>query len=104
MQRIDVLEDIGRLVGDEEDVEIFERLVDITDFGSFYGGMLAVGGNEFRERCEEGFDSGPRHRVELTRKHGCTQKLSVVAKNASNRTFSALGTYRGCQNDLYTSQ
>ena len=80
MQRIDVLEDVRRFVGDEEDVEIFERLVDITDLGGFDGGVLAVGGDEFRERGEEGFDSGSRHRVELTREDGCMERLSVVAK------------------------
>ena len=80
MQRIDVLEDVRRFVGDEEDVEIFERLVDITDFGGFDGGVLAVGGDEFRERGEEGFDPGSRHRVELTRKDGWMERLSVVAK------------------------
>lgn len=73
MQRIDVQENIRCFVGDEEDVEIFERLVDITDFSGFDGGMLAVGRDEFRERGEEGFDSGSRHRVELTGEDGCME-------------------------------
>ena len=71
MERIDILEDIRRLVGDEKDVELFERLVDITDFGCFDGGVLAVGGDQLWERCEQRFDSGARHRMELTREDGC---------------------------------
>ena len=103
MQRVNVLEDVGCFVGDEEDVEIFERLVDITDFGGFNRGVLAVGGDEFWERCEEGFDSGSRHRVELTRENGWMERLQRRRKKVSKRTFATLGTYRGCQYDLYTA-
>ena len=43
------LEDIASFVGDEQDVELFERLVDESDIGGLYGGMLRVDRDEFGE-------------------------------------------------------
>ena len=87
MQGIDVLEDIRRLVGDEKDVEFFERLVDITDFGGFYRCVLAIGGDEFREGCEERFDPCSRHRVELTRENGCQRRRRKKNRKKSVRSY-----------------
>jgi len=51
------LKDIGALIGDEEDVELFERLIDEADVGGLDSGMLGVGGDEFWERSEESIDA-----------------------------------------------
>lgn len=70
MQGIDVLEDVRGLVGDEEDVEVFEGLVDEADVGGFDGGVLGVGGDELGEGGEEGFDARARHVAELAGEDG----------------------------------
>lgn len=53
MESLDVLEDVGRLVGDEENVEVFQGLVDIANVGGLNGSMLRAGWDEFREGREE---------------------------------------------------
>lgn len=85
VQGIDVLEDVRGLVGDEEDVEVFEGLVDEADVGGFDGGVLGVGGDELGEGGEEGFDARARHVAELAGEDG----------------FTAFGAYRGCENDHF---
>ena len=59
MQCVDVLEDVGRFVSDEEDAEIFKQLVDIADFGGFDGGVLVVGGDASR-KARDGPKSGEK--------------------------------------------
>jgi hypothetical protein len=64
------LEDIGSLVGDNEDVEVLEGLVDEPDVVGLDGGVLGAGGDELGEGGEEAFDSRFRHLDELTRDDG----------------------------------
>jgi len=45
VEGIDILEDVGGFVSDEEDVEVFEGLIDITDLSGFDGCMLGVCGD-----------------------------------------------------------
>jgi hypothetical protein len=71
MEGVNILENVGSLVGDEKDIEVFEWLVDIADLSSFDGGVLRVCGNEFGEGGEERFDVGTRHGVKLAREHRC---------------------------------
>ena len=71
MEGIYILEDVGSFISDEQDVEVFEGLVDIADLGSFDGGMLRVCGDELWEGGEEGFDVGARHGMKLAREHRC---------------------------------
>ena len=61
------MEDVGRLVGDEKDIEIFQRLVDISNVGGLHRRVLGIGWNEFREGREEGLYPCPGHVAELTR-------------------------------------
>jgi hypothetical protein len=77
MQSFDVLKDVRGLVGDQDDVQFFQRLVDVSDFGGFDGRVLGVGRNEFREGGQEGFDPSSRHVSELARNHGCRREISI---------------------------
>ncbi|KIN99967.1 hypothetical protein M404DRAFT_776141 [Pisolithus tinctorius Marx 270] len=78
MQGLDVLKDVGRFVRDEENVEIFEWLVNVADLGGFDGGVLGVGRDELGEGRKKRFDTGPCHGVELPREDSCWILLSVV--------------------------
>jgi len=70
MESVDILKDIRCLIGYQENIEIFQRLIDVSDFGGLDGGVLGVCRDEFWERCEQGFDPGPRHIAELARNDG----------------------------------
>ena len=55
VQGLDILENVGCLVGDEQDVEFFQRLVDIADVERFDRSMLSVGGDKLGERGQKRF-------------------------------------------------
>src|SRR5262245_19703131 len=48
VESFDVLEDVGGFVGNEDDVEIFKRLIDIANFICFDRGVLSVGRYKLR--------------------------------------------------------
>ena len=65
VEGVNILKDVGGFVGDEEDVEIFEGLVDVADVCGLDGGVLGIGGDQLGERGEEGLDPGLCHVTEL---------------------------------------
>lgn len=67
MERIDVLEDVGLAVGDEDHVELVQGLVDKTDVVLLNCGMLRTAVGQLGERGEESFDARPGHLAELSR-------------------------------------
>lgn len=67
VERVDVLEDVGLAVGDEDHVELVEGLVDETDIVLLDGGVLRAAVGQLGERGEEGFDARPGHLAELSR-------------------------------------
>ena len=70
MQRVDVLQDVALAVGDEDDVEFVEGLVDEADVVLLDGGVLGGGVGELGERGQEGFDAGSLHLAELAGEDG----------------------------------
>jgi hypothetical protein len=49
VEGVDVLEDVRRLVCDENYIEVFQRLVHEANVRGFDGGVLRAGRNELRE-------------------------------------------------------
>jgi hypothetical protein len=70
VQRVDVLEDVGLLVGDEHHVQLVQRLVDETDIVLLDGRVLGARVRRFREGCQEGFDARSLDVVECPREDG----------------------------------
>lgn len=65
VEGVDVLEDVRLSVGDEDHVELIERLVDKAHIVLLNGGVLGTAVGQFREGREEGFDAGSWHLPEL---------------------------------------
>ena len=70
VEGVDVLEDVGLLVRDEDHVELVERLVDEADIVLLDGGMLCSGVCGLGESGEESFDARPLHIVKRSGKDG----------------------------------
>lgn len=68
---IDILEDIGGFICDQYDIQIFQGLVDVSNFGGFDGCVLRLCWNEFRKRRQQGLNPRPRHILELSRDDNC---------------------------------
>lgn len=85
VQRVDVLEDVGLLVGDEHHVQLVQRLVDEADIVLLNGGVLCAGIGGLGERCEEGFDARPLDVVE------CAGEDGLAAAGADGRSEDNLG-------------
>lgn len=67
MERIDVLEDIGLAVGDEDHVELVQWLIHKSNIILFNCSMLGTGISQFGEGGKQSFDSRPLHFTELSR-------------------------------------
>lgn len=72
MQRINVLENVGLLVGDEDHIELVEGLVDKSDVVLLDRRVLSTAVGKLRERRQQGFDSRSGHLAELSRKDSFT--------------------------------
>lgn len=70
MQGVDVLENVGLLVGDEHHVELVERLVDEADIVLFDRCVLGARVGGFGESGQEGLDSRPLDIVESSGENG----------------------------------
>ena len=70
VQRVDVLEDVGLLVGDEHHVQLVQRLVDEADIVLLDCRVLGARVRRLGEGCQEGFDARPLDVVECPREHG----------------------------------
>jgi hypothetical protein len=70
VERVDVLEDVGLLVGDEHHVELVERLVDESDVVLLDRGVLSARVGRLGKSSEEGLDARPLHIVERSGKDG----------------------------------
>lgn len=69
MERIDILQNVGLAVCDEDHVELVKRLVDESDIILFDSGVLGARVGELREGGKEGFNSGSGHLTELSREN-----------------------------------
>lgn len=84
MQGVDVLEDVGLAVCDEDHVELIERLVDESDVILLDSRMLGAAVCKLGEGGEKGFDARPGHLTELSRKD----------------SFAPAGADRSCEDNL----
>lgn len=64
VERVDVLEDVGLLVGDEDHVQLVQGLVDESDIVLLDNGVLGARVGGLGERGEESFDAGALDVVE----------------------------------------
>jgi hypothetical protein len=92
VQRVDVLEDVGLLVGDEHHVQLIQRLVDKSDIVLLDGCVLGAGVGRLREGREEGFDARPLDVVEGPREDGLAAAgADGRSKNNLSMVLSAFG-------------
>jgi len=64
------LENVGLAVGDQNHVELVQRLVYEADVVLLHGSMLGAAVGQFRERCQQCLYPGPWHLAELPREDG----------------------------------
>lgn len=84
MKGIDVLEDVGLAVGDEDHIELVEGLVDKSNIVLLDSGMLCAAVGQLRERGKESLNSGTGHLTELP----------------GEDSFPATGAYGSSKDDL----
>lgn len=65
------LQDVGLLVGDKDNEQLFQGLVNIADMIGLDSGVLLAAAGELWERGDQAFNSGPRHLSKLTRDERC---------------------------------
>lgn len=65
VEGVDILEDVGLLVGDEDHVELIKRLIDESNIILFNGRVLSTAVGELGERGEECFYSRSWHLSKL---------------------------------------
>ena len=72
-QDVEVLEDVGRLVGDEEEVQLslLHGGVHVPDVLGLDVRVLGARADELGERGEQALDANARHRDVLARHQGC---------------------------------
>lgn len=80
MQRVDVLENVGLLIGDEHHVQFVQGLVNESDIVLFDCRVLCARVGGLGERCEEGFDARPLDVVE------CAGEDGLAAPGADRRS------------------
>jgi hypothetical protein len=68
VERVDVLQNVGLAVRDENHVQLVERLVHESDIILLDGRVLSAAIGVLGERGEESFDARARHLPELPRK------------------------------------
>lgn len=83
-ERLQVLQDVAVLGGDEDHVELLQRLVDVADAVGLHEGVLLARVHQFGEGGEEALDARPRHFHKLPGYDG----------------LSGLGAHRRCQQHL----
>lgn len=83
-ERLQVLQDVAVLGGDEDHVELLQRLVHVADAVGFYEGVLLARVHQFRERRQEALDTRPGHFHKLPGHDG----------------LPGLGAHRRCQKHL----
>lgn len=72
MQGVNVLQDVGLPVRDEDHVKLVKGLVDKSDVVLLDGGVLGTAVGELGERRQQGFDSRSGHLAELPREDSFT--------------------------------
>ena len=70
VQRVDVLENVGLAVCDENHVQLIQGLIDETDIVLLDGCVLSSAVGELGERGEKSFNSRSLHLTELARQDG----------------------------------
>lgn len=83
-ERLQVLQDVAVLGGDEDHVEFLQRLVHIANTVCFHKGVLLARVHQFRERSQETLNACPGHFHKLPRYNG----------------LPGLGAHRRCQQHL----
>lgn len=84
MEGIDVLEDVGLAVGDEDHVQLVQRLVDEANVVLLDSGVLRSAVGQLGKRGEESLNSRSRH----------------LPKLSGEDSFPATGAYRSREDDL----
>jgi hypothetical protein len=101
VQRVDVLQNVGLQVGDEDHVQLVEGLVDVADVVLLAGCMLSPAVGELGERGKESFDARALHLTELAREdrlsaasayRGCEDHLAQRQRAVGSRAFSGRGS------------
>lgn len=64
------LQDVGLFVGDENDEQLFQWLIYVTNVFRLDGGVLLASAGQLWEGSDKALDSGARHLPELTRDEG----------------------------------
>ena len=65
------LQDVGLLVGDEDDKKLLQWLVNISNMIGLDSGVLLSRAGQLGERSNQPLDSSASHLPELTRDEGC---------------------------------
>ena len=76
VEGVNVLENVGVLVGDEDHVEVLERLVDEADGIGLDRGVLGASTDQLGEGGKKSLNARPRHVAELSRDDGCVRQRS----------------------------
>lgn len=84
VQAINVLEDVGLAVGDQDDVQFIQWLVHEADVVLFDSGVLSSGIRKLGERGEQGLNARPSNFAELARED----------------RFTSASAYRRCEDNL----
>jgi len=91
MQGVDVLENVGLPVGNEDHVELVQGLVHKADVILLDRGMLGTAVGQLRERCQQCFYPGPWHLAELPREDGLA---ASGADRGSEDNLNAIVSWR----------
>lgn len=71
------LQDVGLLVGDEDDKELLQWLVYISNMIGLDGSVLLSRAGQLGERGNQTFDSGASHLTKLTRDESCVMMMEI---------------------------
>ena len=83
------MENVGLLVGDEDDEKLLQRLVYVAHMVSLDRGVLLSAASQLGEGCNQAFDSGAGHLSELTRDegYGRTGERACVSQGQVSHLF-----------------
>lgn len=71
------MQDVGLLVGDEDDKELLQWLVYISNMIRLDGGVLLSRAGQLGERGNQTLDSGASHLTELARDESCVMMMEI---------------------------
>jgi hypothetical protein len=104
VEGVDVLEDVGLLVGDKHHVQLVQRLVNEADIVLLDGGMLGTGAGSLGERCEQSLDARPLDVVECPRKDGLAATRANGGGQDNLVDEAGVSIYSGLRNSVVMGQ